>query len=56
MDVVAALIPYAVNPFTLMISSAFLFVEVAIVARSSSLSWSKDDKGDPATVAADQAT
>ena len=54
-DVVAALMPKDVNPFNLIMSYAFVFVDVEIVARSSSLRCSRDDKGAPETVAADQA-
>jgi hypothetical protein len=53
--VVAALIPKDVNPFNLMMSYAFVLVDVEMVERSSSLNGSRDDKGAPETVATDQA-
>ena len=52
---VAALIPKDVNPFNVMMSYAFVFVDAEIVERSSSLNGRRDDKGAPEIVATDQA-
>lgn len=47
--------PKDVNPFNSIMSYAFVFVDVAMAVRSSSLRGSRDDKGAPETVTADQA-
>lgn len=53
---VAAATPYDVNPFTLMMSSAFTLVVVAISSRSASVNGRTFNSGVPCTVAVDQAT
>lgn len=52
----AAPIPYEVNPLALMISYAFLLVDVAMAVRSVSSRGRREVKGTPETLAADQAT
>jgi len=53
---VTAATPYDVNPFTLMMVSAFILVVVAISSRSASVKGRASNSGVPCTVAVDQAT